>query len=68
MTQTTGQSEYTSQSNMSFTPLSDFALHDMGIGLVDGISQGNASGSEFRTAPLWGIGLRLFFPARRADL
>ena len=70
MTQTTGQSEYTSQSNVSFTPLSDFALHDMGIGLVDGISQGNASGSEFRTAPLWGIGQRLFFlhDGRTSDL
>ena len=70
MTQTTGQSEYTSQSNVSFTPLSDFALHDMGIGLADGISQGNASGSEFRTAPLWGIGQRLFFlhDGRTSDL
>jgi CxxC motif-containing protein (DUF1111 family) len=70
MTQTTGQSESTSQSNVSFTPLSDFALHDMGIGLVDGISQGNASGSEFRTAPLWGIGQRLFFlhDGRTSDL
>jgi hypothetical protein len=37
ITQTTGQSEYTSQSNVSFTPLSDFALHDMGLGLADGI-------------------------------
>ena len=70
MTQTTGQSEYTSQSNVSFTPLSDFGLHDMGIGLADGISQGNASGSEFRTAPLWGIGQRLFFlhDGRTSDL
>jgi CxxC motif-containing protein (DUF1111 family) len=70
MTQTTGQSEYASQSNVSFTPLSDFGLHDMGIGLADGISQGNASGSEFRTAPLWGIGQRLFFlhDGRTSDL
>jgi CxxC motif-containing protein (DUF1111 family) len=70
MTQTTGQSEYTAQSNLSFSPLSDFALHDMGSGLADGISQGNASGSEFRTAPLWGIGQRLFFlhDGRTSDL
>jgi CxxC motif-containing protein (DUF1111 family) len=70
MTQTTGQSDYASQSNVSFTPLSDFGLHDMGIGLADGISQGNASGSEFRTAPLWGIGQRLFFlhDGRTSDL
>jgi CxxC motif-containing protein (DUF1111 family) len=70
MSQTTGQSEYSSQSNVSFTPLSDFALHDMGIGLADGISQGNASGREFRSAPLWGIGQRLFFlhDGRTSDL
>jgi CxxC motif-containing protein (DUF1111 family) len=33
----------------------------MGDGLADGISQGDASGSQFRTAPLWGIGQRIFF-------
>jgi hypothetical protein len=37
ITQTTGQSENASQSNVSFTPLSDFALDDMGIGQADGI-------------------------------
>jgi CxxC motif-containing protein (DUF1111 family) len=61
MTQTTAQSAYTGQSNVSFSPFSDFALHDMGTGLADGISQGNATGREFRTAPLWGLGQRLFF-------
>jgi len=40
---------------------SDLLLHDMGKGLADGIQQGQASGSEFRTAPLWGLGQRLFF-------
>jgi CxxC motif-containing protein (DUF1111 family) len=34
---------------------SDLLLHDMGPGLADGIVQGDASGSEFRTAPLWGV-------------
>ena len=70
MTQTTGHSEYTGQSKVSFSPLGDFALHDMGSGLADGISQGKASGSEFRTAPLWGIGQRLFFlhDGRTSDL
>jgi len=70
MTQTTGQSEYSGQSNLSFSPFSDFALHDMGSGLADGIAQGNASGREFRTAPLWGIGQRLFFlhDGRTSDL
>ena len=70
MTQTTAQSEYSGQSKVSFSPFSDFALHDMGSGLADGVSQGNASGSEFRTAPLWGIGQRLFFlhDGRTSDL
>ena len=33
----------------------------MGSGLADGITQGFASGNEFRTPPLWGLGQRLFF-------
>jgi CxxC motif-containing protein (DUF1111 family) len=40
---------------------SDLIVHNMGTGLQDGISQGFASGAEFRTAPLWGLGQRLFF-------
>ena len=51
----------TAQSNVTFHPLSDFALHNMGTGLADGVSQGAASGSQFRTAPLWGVGQRVFF-------
>jgi CxxC motif-containing protein (DUF1111 family) len=47
--------------NVTFQPLSDFALHDMGTGLADGVSQGDANGREFRTAPLWGLGQRTFF-------
>jgi CxxC motif-containing protein (DUF1111 family) len=58
---TTGKSPVAALSNVTFQPLSDFALHDMGIGLADGVSQGNANGREFRTAPLWGVGQRLFF-------
>ena len=38
-------------------PHSDFLLHDMGPGLADGLPAGGATGSEWRTAPLWGIGL-----------
>ncbi|MFD1744687.1 di-heme oxidoredictase family protein [Rhizobium helianthi] len=38
-------------------PYSDFLLHDMGEGLADGQSVGSASGREWRTPPLWGIGL-----------
>jgi CxxC motif-containing protein (DUF1111 family) len=40
---------------------SDLAVHGMGPGLADGIQQGNAAGDEFRTAPLWGLGQRVFF-------
>ncbi|TPO02252.1 di-heme oxidoredictase family protein [Mesorhizobium sp. B1-1-5] len=38
-------------------PYSDLLLHDMGEGLADGQRVGQASGSEWRTPPLWGIGL-----------
>jgi CxxC motif-containing protein (DUF1111 family) len=49
---------------------SDLLLHDMGTGLADGIQQGQASGREFRSAPLWGLGQRLFFlhDGRTSDL
>lgn len=38
-------------------PYSDFLLHDMGEGLADGQRVGDAGGSDWRTPPLWGIGL-----------
>ena len=38
-------------------PYSDFLLHDMGEGLADGRPVGDADGREWRTPPLWGIGL-----------
>jgi CxxC motif-containing protein (DUF1111 family) len=49
---------------------SDVALHAMGPGLADDILQGNARGDEFRTAPLWGLGKRIFFlhDGRTSDL
>jgi CxxC motif-containing protein (DUF1111 family) len=49
---------------------SDLALHHMGATLADGISQGLAGGDEFRTAPLWGLGQRIFFlhDGRTSDL
>lgn len=40
---------------------SDFEIHHMGTALFDNISQGNAGGDQFRTAPLWGLGQRIFF-------
>ena len=49
---------------------SDLLLHDMGPGLEDGVTQGQAGPREFRTAPLWGLGQRLFFlhDGRTSDL
>lgn len=38
-------------------PYTDLLLHDMGPGLADSLSEGDASGAEWRTAPLWSIGL-----------
>jgi CxxC motif-containing protein (DUF1111 family) len=58
---TTGKASVAALTNVTFEPLSDFALHDMGSGLADGVSQGEANGREFRTAPLWGVGQRIFF-------
>ncbi|WP_337843458.1 di-heme oxidoredictase family protein [Rheinheimera sp.] len=37
-------------------PYTDLLLHDMGPGLADNLPQGNASGTMWRTAPLWGLG------------
>jgi CxxC motif-containing protein (DUF1111 family) len=67
---TTGHSTIKALDNVTFQPFSDFALHDMGWRLADGVSQGLATGSEFRTAPLWGVGQRLFFlhDGRTSDL
>jgi len=69
-TLTTGTSIFTGMSNVAYHPYSDFALHDMGSGLADGIHQGSAGPNQFRTAPLWGLGQRLFFlhDGRTSDL
>ena len=42
--------------NQTITPYTDLLLHDMGEGLADNFTDGDASGSEWRTAPLWGLG------------
>lgn len=49
---------------------SDLLVHRMGPGLADHITQGLAGPDEFRTAPLWGVGQRLFFlhDGRTSDL
>jgi len=68
---TTGNSSFgAALSNQTIHPYSDFAIHHMGPGLADQVSQGLAGGDEFRTAPLWGLGQRLFFlhDGRTTDL
>ncbi|HEU4729203.1 MAG TPA: di-heme oxidoredictase family protein [Kofleriaceae bacterium] len=56
-----GTSRYTGVTGAEIHPYSDLALHHMGDGLADGVTQGNAGGDQFRTAPLWGVGKRIFF-------
>ncbi len=62
---TTGLSTFTVNapglSNVQANLFSDLLIHHMGSGLADGISQGNAGPDQFRTAPLWGLGQRVFF-------
>jgi CxxC motif-containing protein (DUF1111 family) len=48
-------------SNQTANLYSDLLVHHMGKGLADGITQGGAGPDEFRTAPLWGVGQRVFF-------
>jgi len=57
----TGQSSVEALRNKEVNLYSDLVVHNMGQGLADDVSQGNAAGDEFRTAPLWGIGKRIFF-------
>ena len=58
---TTGVTTVAVLSNKPVGLYSDLLVHNMGPRLADGITQGNAGGSEFRTAPLWGLGQRIFF-------
>lgn len=53
----TGFSSIASLSNKTFHPYTDLLLHDMGPGLDDGYTEGSAKTSEWRTPPLWGLGL-----------
>jgi CxxC motif-containing protein (DUF1111 family) len=48
-------------SNQPVNLFSDLLVHHMGSGLADNITQGAAGPDEFRTAPLWGLGQRLYF-------
>lgn len=53
----TGNYSIEAISNKEFHPYSDLLLHDMGPALDDGFTEGFAESSEWRTPPLWGIGL-----------
>jgi CxxC motif-containing protein (DUF1111 family) len=69
-TLTTGPSTTAALSNKQANLFSDLAVHHMGSNLADGVTQGAAGPDEFRTAPLWGAGQRLFFlhDGRTSDL
>ncbi len=53
----TGLTDIAALSNKTFFPYSDLLLHDMGPGLDDGYTEGSAKTYEWRTPPLWGLGL-----------
>src|SRR5262249_8902157 len=67
---TNPKSNVVALANKAANLYSDLALHNMGPGLADDVVQGEASGSEFRTSPLWGLGKRIFFlhDGRTSDL
>jgi len=52
----TGDDSVRAMARQLIHPYSDLLLHDMGPGLSDGMPEGNAQASEWRTAPLWGLG------------
>jgi CxxC motif-containing protein (DUF1111 family) len=56
-----GRSASAALSNRQVPLYSDLLVHHMGTRLADGITQGGAGPDEFRTAPLWGVGQRVFF-------
>ena len=65
----TGSNPVAALDHVTFFPFSDFLLHDMGS-LGDGIEQGQSTGREMRTAPLWGVRTRpkLLHDGRAATL
>jgi CxxC motif-containing protein (DUF1111 family) len=67
---TPARSETQALQNVTAHLYSDLLIHHMGKGLADDITQGLATGDMFRTAPLWGLGQRLFFlhDGRTSDL
>jgi CxxC motif-containing protein (DUF1111 family) len=67
---TTGNSPVSGLTNQTADLFSDLLVHHMGSGLADDIVQGSAGPDEFRSAPLWGLGQRIFFlhDGRTSDL
>jgi CxxC motif-containing protein (DUF1111 family) len=66
----TGNAAAPALRNKAVNLYSDLLVHNMGPGLADGVTQGQAGPQEFRTAPLWGLGQRIFFlhDGRTSDL
>ena len=66
----TGNATVAALANKDANLFSDVGLHAMGPGLADDILQGQAAGDEFRSAPLWGLGKRIFLlhDGRTTDL
>jgi len=62
----TGRSEIPVLDRVAFHPYTDLLLHDMGFELDDGYTEGVALTSEWRTPPLWGIGIQQNFQGGRA--
>lgn len=55
--QTTAYHPHAELRSQTIHPYTDLLLHDLGPGLSDNLPEGNATGAEWRTPPLWGIGL-----------
>jgi CxxC motif-containing protein (DUF1111 family) len=66
----TGNAAVAALRNQPVHLFSDLLVHDMGPELADGVTQGQSGPTEFRTAPLWGLGQRIFFlhDGRTSDL
>jgi CxxC motif-containing protein (DUF1111 family) len=57
----TATSAFPDMNQVNAPLFSDLLVHHMGTNLADGVSQGSAGPDEFRSAPLWGLGQRIFF-------
>lgn len=58
----------TALANQTIWPYTDLALHDMGDALADGVLEHTANGREWRTPPLWGIGLKAQYSQQQTYL